>query len=553
MRAPLFVLLACTFSAALAVTTCEPAGGCRGEYCGTLVFASPSEPDLLLPPSTVSAVGRDVSDQIFLKLADMGMALNTVGDSGFEPQLAQRWEWENPRTLVFHLNPAAHWHDGPPVTAQDVAFTFDAYMDPKVTTSAALRYIASVTARDSLTAVFTFKQQYPEAFFDATFQMRILPRHLLAEIPRGEWGTTPFGRAPVGNGPYRFVSWTPGERLELVADSTFFLGRPHIRHLIWTFAPDLNGAVNMVVAEQADAYEFLGFGTNVERARAAPHLVVHPYLGTNYGYLGFNLRAAGDTTRPHPVFSDRDVRRAIAMGIDRERMAKGVLGDLATVPNGPVTPLMATIWNDMPPAAPYDTAAAAQLLASRGWRDSDGDGVRDKNGRPLVFRVLVNPSPIRGQFAQVIQEQLRPLGVRVEIDQVENNLMAERARAGRFDALIQVWTTDPTPAASVPQTWTRHGFGQHNYGRYNNPTFERALERASLTAGTLAEVKANWRAAFEIMNADVPAVWLFVPTNNAAVHRRVADVRIRADSWWALVWTWRIPSDQLIDRDRVER
>lgn len=552
MRSPLLALLA-SVGAALAVSTCEPAGGCRGEYCGTLVFASPSEPDVLLPPTAISAVARDVHDQIFLKLADLGLSLNTVGDSGFEPQLARRWEWENPRTLVFHLNPAARWHDGPPVTAHDVAFTFDAYTDPKVTTSAALRYIASVTARDSLTVVFTFKQQYPEAFFDATFQMRILPRHLLAAIPRSEWTTTGFGHKPVGNGPYRFVSWTPGERLELVADSTFFLGRPHIRRLIWTFVPDLNAAVNAVVAGQADAYEFLGFGPNVARARAAPHLVVHPYLGTNYAYMGFNLRASDDTGRPHPLFGDRDVRRAIAMAIDRERTVKGVLGDLATVPNGPVTPIMATIWNDMPPAPPYDTAAAARLLAGRGWRDSDGDGVRDKNGRPLAFRLLVNPSPIRGQFAQVIQEQLRPLGVRIEIDQVDNNLMAERARAGRFDAVIQVWLTDPTPAASVPQTWTRHGFGVTNYSRYDNPAFERALERASLTPGTIAQVRANWRAAFEILNADAPGVWLFVPTNNAAVHRRVADVRIRPDSWWALVWTWRIPPDQLIDRDRVER
>lgn len=553
MRAPSLALLACTFSVALAAAACEPAGGCRGEYCGTVVFVSASGPDVLLPPSSNSAVSRDIHDQIFLKLADVGMALNTVGDSGFEPQLAQRWEWDNQLTLVFHLNPAARWHDGPPVTAADVAFTYDAYTDPKVATSAALRYIASVTARDSLTAVFTFKQAYPQAFFDAVFHMRVLPRHLLAEIPREEWGTTPFGHAPVGNGPYRFVSWTTGERLELEADSTFFLGRPHIRRLIWTFAPDINAAVNMLVAGQADALEFLGGPANVERVRGTEHLAVHSYLGTTYAYLDFNLRASGDTSRPHPIFADRDVRRAIAMGIDRERMVKGVLGDLATVPDGPVSPSMVTIFHDMPPAARYDTAAAAQLLASRGWRDSNGDGVRDKNGTPLTFHLLVNQSPIRGQFAQVIQEQLRPLGVKVEIDQLENNVAGERAQTGRFDALIYVWVTDPSPAASVPQTWTRAGFGSQNFGSYHNPAFERALEHASVTPGTVAEVKANWRAAFEILNADVPAVWLFALNNNAAVHKRIADVRIRPESWWALVRTWRIPADQLIDRDRAER
>ncbi len=546
MRSLILVVLA-----AVAVTTCDRAGGCRGEFCGTLVIATSSEPDILLPPSSISVQSRDVHDQIFLKLADIGMEQNTVGDFGFVPQLAQRWTWENPTTLVFHLNPAARWQDGPPVTAADVVFTYASYTNPAIAASAALRNIASVTARDSLTAVFTFKRAHPETFFEAVFHMRVLPRHLLADLPAKDWATAPFGRAPVGNGPYRFVSWTPGQRLELVADSTFFLGRPHIRRLVGVFGADVNAAVNMLLAGDADAFEFL-IGPNLERVRGDSDLVVHNYMGSSYAYLGYNLRANGDTTRAHPVFGDRDVRRAITMGLDRERGTKGVLGDMAVVPNGPVSPSMTTVWKVMPPALPSDTAAAARLLDSRGWRDGNGDGVRDKNGVPLSFKILVNQSPIRGAAAQVIQEQLRPLGVRVEIDQIENNAMVEQARAGRFDAVIQVLLTDPSPAASVPQSWTRHGFGEHNYGRYSNPALDRALEHASFSIGTLDEVQANWRAVFEILNADAPAAWLFAPTSNAGVHRRFTNVRIRPDSWWALVSTWRIPPDQLIDRDRAE-
>jgi peptide/nickel transport system substrate-binding protein len=214
---------------------------------------------------------------------------------------------------------------------------------------------------------------------------------------------------------------------------------------------------------------------------------------------------------------------------------------------------MKTVWDVVPPPPAYDTAAAARLLDARGWRDTDGDGVRDKLGRTLSFRILVTQSPIRGQFAQLIQEQLRHLGVRVEIDRVENNVMGERGRRGEFDALIQAWLTDPSPAASVPQTWTLAGFGHQNYGRYFNPAFERAVERASLSGGSPDGVQAAWREAFRILNDDIPGVWLFAPANNAAVHSRVENVRIRPDSWWALAWTWRIPPDRQIDRDRVER
>src|SRR5256885_9007599 len=114
----------------LGVPACARRSGGAGDSGGTLVFVTGSEPDILLPPLTQSSVGRDIHDQIFLKLADLGMSINTVGDEDFEPLLAQRWEWTGARTLVFHLNPRARWQDGQPVTAAAVALPVGAYTDP---------------------------------------------------------------------------------------------------------------------------------------------------------------------------------------------------------------------------------------------------------------------------------------------------------------------------------------------------------------------------------------------------------------------------------------
>ena len=88
---------------------CDRPGACRGEYCGTLVFVGTGQPDILLPPVTEQALPRDIFEQLFLKLADVGMSTNTVGDRDFEPLLARTWEWDDPRTLVFHLDPRARW------------------------------------------------------------------------------------------------------------------------------------------------------------------------------------------------------------------------------------------------------------------------------------------------------------------------------------------------------------------------------------------------------------------------------------------------------------
>src|SRR2546422_262118 len=459
----------------LGVPGCARRSGCAGDYCGTLVFVTGSEPDILLPPLTQSSVGRDIHDQIFLKLADLGMSMNTVGDEDFEPLLARRWEWNDPRTLVFHLDPRAHWQDGQPVTAGDVAFTFDAYTDPKVASPSAqdLRWIGAVTARDSLTAVFRFRRRYPEMFYDAACRMRILPAHLLRSLPREGWRTAPFGRAPVGSGPYRFVAWKAGETIELAADSTFFLGRPHIRRLIWRSAPDLQVAISQLIANQADALEFLGPPDNVRRVRAAPQLTLYPYKSSNYAYLGFNLVANGDAARPHPIFGDRDVRRALAMSVDRAHLLQSVFGDLGKVPPGPM-PQLSWIWDPETRQLPYDTAQAARLLAARGWRDSDGDGIRDRHGEKLAFRLLVpTTSSARRQYARLLQEQLRAVGAEVEIDEVENSVLIDRARGAKFDAVLGAWNPDLSPAASIASTWTRAGFGGSNWLPYSNPEVER--------------------------------------------------------------------------------
>jgi peptide/nickel transport system substrate-binding protein len=517
---------------------CTTRGGCSGDHCGALVIAAPGEPDILLPPIARLATARDVSDQLFLKLADVGMSANTIGDDDFVPQLAARWDWTDSVTLTFHLDPRAKWHDGVPVTAGDVAFTFDIYSDSTVASPSrsALREIITVTARDSLTAVFRFRRPYAEMFYDAVYHMRVLPAHLLRAVPRTAWQTAPFGREPIGDGPYRFVRWKAGESLELAADSTFFLGRPHLRRLIWRFTPNLEVAITQLIAGQADAIEVLGPPDNVKRVHDVAGLAAYPYRGTTYGFLAFNLRANGDTSAPHPVFGSRDVRRAIVRALDRESMLRNVWGDLAAVPPGPM-PRLWPLWEkNLAGAMAHDSVQAARLLAQRSRR---------------AFHLLVpTTSGLRRQYARLIQAQLQPFGWDVRIDEVEFSVVQERVGTGRFDAVLGAWASGPSPIDGTLQNWTRRGFGGANAGRYDNPQLDRLLEGAAQARSRDAAIRLLG-SAMALWNSDAPAAPLYAPDNVAAVNRRVSEVTIRPDSWLALVRLWRIPASQLSDRDRV--
>jgi peptide/nickel transport system substrate-binding protein len=535
----------------LAAIACTRRGGCRDEYCGTLVVTATGSITTLLPPLSDAAAERDIFDQIFLRLADLKAGASTIGDSGFVPQLARSWEWTDPLTLTFHLDPRARWQDGPPVTATDVQFTYESYVDTLVSSAdmTTLSHIASVTALDSLTAVFKFKDRYPEAFFDATFHMRILPEHVLRNVPRAEWRTTPFGRSPIGNGPYRFLRMVPGQSVELVADSGFFLGRPHLRRLIWRFATELPVAVTQVIAGDADAIEVLVSPPNIQRAEATPHLALYPYAGGTYTFMRFNLRANGNATRPHPLFADPDVRRALVLATDRASMVQSVYAGHAKVPPGPISQMWTWLWIPELAPPPFDTAQASQLLTARGWRDTNGDGIRDRAGVRLSFHVAVpTTSAGRKQYARLLQEQLRAVGAELVIDEMDNAAMSDREHAGTFDAALESLQTDPSPSSGVPQIWgTGGGF---NYGHYSNPTFDRYVAAATRAPDPSA-ARADWVAAFATLDRDAPGIMLYALDNVAAVDKRVTDVQVRQDSWLALVRNWRIPPDQLNERDRV--
>src|SRR3989454_6764325 len=171
------------------------------------------------------------------------------------------------------------------------------------------------------------------------------------------------------------------------------------------------------------------------------------------------------------------------MSVDRAHLLQSVFGDLGKVPPGPM-PQLSWIWDPETRQLPYDTAQAARLLAARGWRDSDGDGIRDRHGTKLAFRLLVpTTSSPRRQYARLLQEQLRAIGAEVDIDEVENSVLMDRARGAKFDAVLGAWNPDLSPAASIASTWTRAGFGGSYWPRYAYPEISRQGGRGRTSGG----------------------------------------------------------------------
>ena len=539
-------------SLVVAGCTRSDSAGPAGENGGTLVISVGGDPDVLFPPLSETTTAQIIEDLVYDRLANIGDSLNTVGDGGFRPSLARSWTWGGDSlSIAFHLDSAAKWHDGVPVRSSDVKATYRVYTD-SVSGSpfgVTLASIDSVTTPDSMTAVFWFRNRSPMQFFDAVYNMSILPDHILKGASGVSLRTGALSRNPVGSGRFRFVSWTPGSSIQLAADTANYRGRPHLDRVVMTIAPDFNTALTRLIGGEADMLEQIPAASVGDIAKDTMlRRTLDP--GLDYNFIQFNLKDPKQPSRPHKLFSDRALRRAMSAAVDRKSIVANVYDSLAFVALGPTVRAYATTDTTLTPIS-FSPDVAKRQLASLGWKDSNNDGVRDRNGTPLEFTLEVpGSSKARTRMAVLIQEQLKQVGVKMNIDQLDFPAFIAKEGGRSFDAVFNGWHVEASPG-SIRQTWGSAGAakGGTNYGSYSNPAFDAQVDSA-LTAGTFASRRAHFTLAYRIIDEDAPAIWFAEPKRMMAVHRRIETGKLRPDAWWKTISDWRIPADKRIARDR---
>ncbi|MGH7669127.1 MAG: peptide ABC transporter substrate-binding protein [Gemmatimonadaceae bacterium] len=542
---PLVILAACSRGE----PSTSPAQGPDG---GTLVIAEPGDADNLLPPMAASMLGHEVADLVFDHLAEIGDNMRTTGDQGFTPQLADHWTWApDSMSVAFHLNPRARWHDGVPVRASDVRFSLDLYKNPKLGSPIAplLSNVDSVSVKDSLTAVAWFHAKSPESFFNIVYQLWVLPAHVLDTIPPERLATSAAARHPIGSGRFRFVSWEPGSRLMLVADTGNYRGRAKLDRVIWAITPDNNAAFALTLSREADLME-IATPDQLKAAASHPSLRVFPWPSLQYVFLAMNFRAPGHHAQPNAVFSDLRVRRAVSMAIDRHAMLQNVFDSLGAASYGPFPRSLATADTTLR-LPPYDPAHARALLDSAGWTVGP-DSVRRRNGKPLDVRLIApTSSAFRMSYTVLIQDALRKVGIKVDIDAEPFPSFFAKQLAGDFDLALAGYGTDPN-AGGAAQQWGSDAMppGGFNYLAYSDPRFDALLDSASKTFDAQTARRYASRA-YQVIVDDAPGVWLYDGVSYGLISTRFHVPAMRADGWWQHLADWTVPVAERIDRDRL--
>jgi peptide/nickel transport system substrate-binding protein len=529
LRLGLLTLLA----ASVACVDSVPEGG------GVLVIGARQDPTSLFPPLAKQLEDRQVGDQLFERLAVLTPGQSPAGDAGFAPHLARRWTWATDSlSVTFDLDPAARWHDGARVRAEDLVFSFGLYKDSVVASpsKADLANVDSVTTRDSSSITAWFRARTPLQFHDLVNNLVAVPAHVWSGVARDQLAAHPAARAPIGNGRFRFGSWEPLQQVTIVADSSHPRGRPRVDRIV--FRHGANDAVNLgrILVGEIDAWEPRA-QQDLERVAADSTLRTEFIPGYTYSVLRFNLRTR-DGTAAHPILGSREIRRALTMAIDRQAVITNAFGSLAVPALGPF--VRAQFFADTTVAQlPFSRDDARRILDSLGWRPGP-DGTRVRGGRPLELTVSAAGQTTSERVAVLVQEQWKDIGVRLNVEPLDVAALTARMPKREFEVIVMRITTSPS-FSSLPNTWGSRGAakGGPNAGSYQSAVFDAHLDSASRTSA-VPDMRAHFRAAFETIVQDAPAVFFWEQRGALAMTRRITAPPITGDAWWMQLGEWSI-------------
>jgi len=458
-------------------------------------------------------------------------------DSAFQirPWLARSWMLDS-GGVEFELRDDVMWSDGVAVTADDVAFTFDLAKNPAVASPLGPAYLSRVASAEVIgphRIHFTFTEPHAEPLED--FFWPPVPRHLLQGVVPEDMARHGFGREPVGSGPYRLVSWDVGQGLEFEARKTFpaDLGGPAgISRVSYRIIPEPSTRLAELRRGDIDVDGPIS-PRDAQRVAGDADIEVISFPWRQFTYIGWN-------TRREP-FREPAARRALAMALDRTQLLDAILRGQGRSASSVIPP-----WHPYAPTLdplPYAPDSAVALLEELGWRDSDGDGVRERDGVPLRFELLASSrNPVLGDLAQVIQAQLALVGIDVRPRLLEWQTVLGMHRSRDFDAVLTNWVldnfrVDPRPLFHSSQVAVARSANRSSYA---SPIADSLMDLGGKTLDSTAAARV-WQAFAEVLQHDQPLTLLFWNDELVAVRREVSHGSLDARGELATLprWTWR--------------
>lgn len=447
-----------------------------------------------------------------------------------EGRLAESWEHTpGSREWTIHLRNNVRWHDGVPVTADDIKFTVDLFRNPDViasTDNTGFYQIESVEVLNDTTFVLTYKPgSVWHTYWYPGYWPVFYPKHLLKDLDPAKIAEWEFWKHPVGNGPFRYVRHTPKTMMELEANPDFHLGKPKIDRVVLKFGPE---SITELKAGNVDVL-------NLPDQMVATALKSDPRFNVYYeSWDDISVMLSLIYNHRNPLFADARVRRAIAHAIDRRELPR-VLNMWEKLPVIDVPFTESQYWKrEVPEPLPYDPPQARRLLKEAGWGDEGSGGFREREGKEFRFPMIVSKryEPV----AVYVQQKLAEVGINVEITTLEGKVVWERVyKRGDFDiALSYVWISPDDPDMGLEVM-----MGKNSAIGFQNAVAAKLVDDA-MKAKDLKSLGSIYRELAPVVQKEQPFTFLTFGVEAYAAHRRVKGLSspFRANPVWNAGYLW---------------
>lgn len=500
---------------------------------GQLRLGSLYEPNTLNPLLSDVLAVSEVGNLIFSGLTTINDKGEWIPDLAAEvPTLQNSGVSRDGLTVTYKLRNGVTWHDGVPFTAEDVKFTWQMIMNNKVNAVDRQGYdkIAAIETPDPYTVIVKFKEYYAPYL---TLFHTIMPKHILANVEDINKAT--FNRAPIGTGPFKFKEWRMAEAVVLEANTSYYRGKPNLEGIIYKIIPDQSILLSQLKAGELDIVNNINFA-QLDQIKAIDAINVVMTPSMMWEHLDFNL--------DNPLFQDVRVRQAVLFGIDRQAIINSTLKNAA----GPAVAdqsLMSWAYNPTLTVPNRDVNQARELLLQAGWQQGT-DGIFAKDGQKLTFSIAITAgNKVREAVAQMIAQQLREVGIAVDIRPLDpKTFFDDTLKHRRFQTAMYAWVAGVDPdnsslwhSKNIPSGL--NGFSGQNYPGWRNPEIDSLIEKGVRTIDIETRKQIYYRIQ-ELIIQECPVVPLYFRANIDAVKKNVANYRpnpmVPGNSWNA--WEW---------------
>jgi peptide/nickel transport system substrate-binding protein len=550
----------------------KPQEASIGAPSDAIVIAVPKDAESIIPNFGNGTIDDAVSEALFLPLLEADFDCGVKFRSG----IAKSWSFSDDGTEVsMVLRDDLSWSDGTPVTAQDVAFSFDLVTDPVTASPRAsyatdLRPDARPRVIGAYQVAFGFRSASdPAIMLSDLASVGIVPKHALQDENRERLRTSAFNRAPVVSGPFRLSSWEPGSRIVLVPNERWKdeTGRgARLRQVVFEVSAEYGARLLGLLGGRFDHMVGLGVPDVDQISQAHPEIRLLRRGWRGLDFIAWNtvdpadwkaaVERSGDPSKvdrskvaPNRLFGDAPTRLALGEAIDSDRMIADLLTSKTKGESygrravGTFSPSICGLDDRTLQPLTHDAARARADLARAGWSDTDGDGILDRNGHRFSFKLVVpNSTPRRKDAATIAQSNLAEVGVDLQIEMVDHGTYVARATSRDFDAVLGGWNVALFPE---PETYWASG-PEHPYNlvSYQNPKVDAWIDELHNSRDPDHD-QALFRDIQAEVYRDQPYAFLYWIDEIVAVNGRFHDVQVNLLSPTADLHRWWVPPDQV--------